>query len=186
MSQLGLTRGMATAIVNVVAADPACQAIIPEYTLWNIGQGAAGSLRNFTNMTAEGMSYLVTEGVSRLGMTPGASQVAKDYWEKQGVDQACTNIAAATAKAIKAGISSGALPRGITGADDCSRRPRSDNNVGAHHSATAVTVVTGQTYVFDWHGTLSRRNPLISRRLSAWLRGDDSRRVLYSLFQGWS
>ncbi|WP_144187076.1 hypothetical protein [Elioraea rosea] len=73
----------------------------------------------------------------------------------------------------------------MTNAWHASRSPTPENNVYAHHSATAVKVQDGKTYVFDWHGTLSLRNPLISRSLAEWKRGNDRFRVLYSVFQGW-
>jgi hypothetical protein len=63
--------------------------------------------------------------------------------------------------------------------------PRPNNQVGAYHSATGVEVGHGRVYVFDWHATLSRGNPLISRSLAEWERGDDRFRVLFSVFQGW-
>ncbi|MCU0984003.1 MAG: hypothetical protein MUC89_03550 [Acetobacteraceae bacterium] len=180
-----MPRSVATAIVKVVADDGECRRFIPEVSPYAIGQKAAGSLRNLTNMTAEGAAWLGMKAVELVGAEPHATRMAKDYWEKQGMDQACTNIADVTSRAINAGIRQGAIPAWVTDAWHASRMPQQDNNVFAYHSATAVKVQDGKVYVFDWHATLSLRNPLISRNLAEWERGHDKYRVLYSVFQGW-
>lgn len=184
MAEQGLTRAMATAIVNCVATDADSRALIPEYSVWSIGQNTAGSLRNLTNMTAMGISNLIDDAAGKLGGS-SFTATARDYWDRQGNTQACTGIANATSAAITKAIRRGSLPSGIVSSDPVTRRPQPDNKVLADHDATGVTVVSGQTYVFDWHGPLSLRNPLISRRLAAWQRGDDEMRVLYSIFRGW-
>ncbi len=180
-----MPRSVASAIVKVVSDSSECRRFIPEVSPYAIGQKAAGSLRNLTNMTAEGISWLGTQVVEGLGGKPDLTKVAKDYWEQQGYDQACTNIADVTERAINAGIRQGSIPQWVTLAWHASRSPSKDNAVFAHHSATAVKVQDGKTYVFDWHATLSLRNPLISRSLAEWERGNDSYRVLFSVFQGW-
>lgn len=180
-----MPRSIATAIVNVVAADGECRRFIPEVSPYAIGQKTAGSLRNLTNMTAEGAAWLGMKAVELAGAEPHATKMAKDYWEKQGMDQACTNIADVTSRAINAGIQRGEIPAWVTEAWHASRMPQQDNAVFAYHSATAVKVQDGKVYVFDWHATLSLRNPLISRKLAEWERGNDKYRALYSVFQGW-
>lgn len=180
-----MPRSLASAIVKVVENDSECRRFIPEVSPFAIGQKAAGSLRNLTNMTAEGMAWLGVRAVEIVGGEPHVTKVAKDYWEKQGIDQACTNIADVTERAINTGIRQGLIPPWATSAWHASRVPSPDNNVIAYHSATAVQVQDGKTYVFDWHATLSLRNPLISRSLKEWERGNDKYRVLYSVFQGW-
>lgn len=180
-----MPRSLASAIVKVVADDSECRRFIPEVSPYAIGQNAAGSLRNLTNMTAEGAAWLGVKAVELVGAEPHATKVAKDYWEKQGMDQACTNIADVTSRAITAAINQGRIPPWATTAWHASRMPSQDNNVFAYHSATAIEVQDGKRYVFDWHGTLSLRNPLISRSLAEWERGNDKYRVLYSVFQGW-
>lgn len=182
-----MPRSAAAAIVKVVTDDNECRRFIPEVSPYAIGQNAAGSLRNLTNMTAEGINYVASQIAMNMGL-PSAQQnllKSKEYWEQQGYDQACTNIADVTERAINAAIGNGTLPQWITKAWHESRVPSPDNNVYAYHSATAVQVGDGKTYVFDWHATLSLRNPLISRSAAEWKRGNDKYRVLYSVFQGW-
>ncbi|WP_137124619.1 hypothetical protein [Roseomonas sp. HF4] len=180
-----LPRSIAVAIVEVVSRDAGCQRLIPEVSPYAIGQNAAGSLRNLTNMTMEGMAWAGMKVVELVGGTPTGSSYAKDYWEQRGMDQSCTGIASATDAAINAAVAKGDLPRWVLGANPISRRPEPGKSVLAHHDATAVTVGDGKTYVFDWHGTLSLRNPLISRSAAEWRKGDDRYRVLFSVFQGW-
>lgn len=180
-----LPRSIAAAIVDVVARDAGCQRLIPVVSPYAVGQNAAGSLRNLTNMSMEGMAWVGMRLVEVAGGTPEATRHAKDYWEKQGMGQSCTAIAAATEAAINAAVGTGDLPRWVRGAASIARRPEPDNAVHAHHDATSVTVGDGKAYVFDWHATLSLRNPLISRSAAEWRKGNDRYRVLFSVFQGW-
>ncbi len=136
-------------------------------------------------MAGEGAAGLGMQLIEAQGGDPHYAKLAKDYWEQQGEEEACTNIADVTSRAINAGIRQGAIPSWVTEAWHASRMPQQDNNVFAYHSATAVKVQDGKVYVFDWHATLSLRNPLISRKLSEWERGNDTYRALYSVFQGW-
>jgi hypothetical protein len=182
---MALSRSIATAIVDVVANDPDCRRFIPEISPYSVGGETAGSLRNLTNMTAEGAAWLGMKAVEATGGKPEASRYAKDYWEKQGTDQACTNIADVSVAAIVAGIRRGKVPSWVVDCWPASRMPSSRNSVFAHHTATAVEVRDGSAYVFDWHATLMLRNPLISRSLSDWERGDDMHRARYSSFLGW-
>jgi hypothetical protein len=173
----GMPRSIAAGIVDVVAQDAECRKLIPVVSGWSVGQRAAGSLRNFTNMTAQALAW--------VGSKTSAGEYARDYWERKGDEQACDKIAVATANAISEGIRRGKLPKWVSRSFDVSRKPLPDNQVAAYHSATGVEVGHGRVYVFDWHGPLTLRCPLISRSLAEWERGDDRYRVLFSNFQGW-
>lgn len=174
----GMPRSVAAGIVDVVAADPAVRRLVPDVSMWSFFQKAAGSARNFAHMSAEGLAW--------TGSWTGPGRVAKDYWEQRGGDLACDKIADATAGALHEAIRRERLPKWVTKSYAVHRRPRPENQVRAFHSATGVEVGHGRVYVFDWHATLTRRCPLISRSLDEWLRGDDTFRVLFSVFQGWA
>lgn len=174
----GMPRSVAAGIVDVVAADAAVRQLVPDVSIWSFFQTAAGSARNFTNMAAEGMAW--------VGSKLEAGQYAKDYWERRGSEQACDKIAEASAIAIQLAIRQERLPKWVTKSYSVHRMPGAENRVRAYHSATGVEVGHGRVYVFDWHATLTRRCPLISRSADEWLRGDDTYRVLFSVFQGWS
>lgn len=180
-----MPRSIASAIVDAVAADPACRQYIPTVSPFFIAQRGAGGLRNFVNMSAEGMAWVGVKAVELARAKPDATKYAKDYWEKQGVDQACTNIAAVTDAAITAAIQRRSIPAWVKAARPVSRVPSRDNHVLADHTATGIDTADGKTYVFDWHATLMLRNPLISRSLAEWERGDDKYRSAFSTFQGW-
>ncbi|WP_144187075.1 hypothetical protein [Elioraea rosea] len=104
-----MPRSLASAIVKVVSDDAECRRFIPEVSPYAIGQNAAGSLRNLTNMTAEGINYVASQIAMNIGLRGAKENLekSKEYWEKQGYDQACTNIADVTERAIKAGITQG-------------------------------------------------------------------------------
>lgn len=180
-----MPRSVAVAIVEVVSRDAGCRGVIPEVSPYFVGQQAAGSLRNLTNMAAEGAAWVGMKVVEAVGGQPSATAAAKDYWENQGTLQSCTTIANRTSEAITQAIGKRELPRWVRSSIPVSRAPSRENNVLAHHDATGIEVGNGKWYVFDWHGPLSLRNPLISRSLDEWKRGDDRYRVLFSVFQGW-
>lgn len=180
-----MPRSIAAAIVQVVADDAECRRFIPEVSPFFLAQRGAGGLRNFVNMSAEGAAWVGVKAVELVGAKPDATKYAKDYWEKQGVDQACTNIAAVTDAAISAAIQRKRIPQWVKAARPVSRVPSRDNHVLADHTATGIDTADGKTYVFDWHATLMLRNPLISRSLAEWERGDDHYRSAFSTFQGW-
>lgn len=184
-----LTRAIAAAIVDVVVADPACRRVIPDVSFYNVGQQAAGGLRNAVNMLREYSAQVDYEWAqASRKASPAEVKAAKRHWEQvqaEGYSLACTNVADVTQRAISAAIGSGALSQGLTKAAQVDRFPRQDNNVVFYHSAAAVYLTSGKGYVFDWHKTLSLRNPLISRSVEEWIRGDDDFRVLFGVFQGW-
>lgn len=173
----GMPRSIAAGIVEVVDQDAECGKLIPRVSGWSVAQTGAGGLRNFANMAAEGLAW--------VGSKSEAGRYAKDYWERRGAEQACDKVAGVTTNAINEAIRRGKLPKWVTRAVGVDRVPSADNSVIAYHSATGIEVGHGRVYVFDWHATLARRNPLISRSREEWLRGDDRYRVLFSVFQGW-
>jgi hypothetical protein len=180
-----MPRSIAAAIVDAVAADAACRQYIPTVSPFFLAQRGAGGLRNFVNMSAEGAAWVGVKAVELVHAKPDATQYAKDYWEKQGVDQACTNIADVTDKAITLAIQQKRIPQWVTAARPVSRSPSKTNHVLAEHTATGVQTADGKVYVFDWHATLMLRNPLISRSLDEWQSGNDPYRSAFSTFQGW-
>lgn len=204
-SEQRMTRSIAAAIVDVVADDSACRAAIPEFSPFWIAQNAAGGLRNLVNMTAEGAAWLGEQWVNEAGRddrfqlgtgrkpkpigevdtTSSSTAYAKEYWRRQGAAQDCVKIGDVTQAAINRAIKEGRLSEWVSKAWRADRNPAKDNHVALYHSATAVETADGMTYVFDWHATLSLRNPLISRSLVEWERGDDRYRVMFSVFQGW-
>lgn len=180
-----MPRSIAAAIVNVVAADANCRKYIPTVSPFSIAQRGAGGFRNLVNMSSEGVAWLGVKAVELAGGKPDATQRFKDHWETQGVDQACTNIAKVTDFAITAAIARKQIPDWVKAARPVSRCPARDNHVLADHTATGIDTADGKTYVFDWHATLMLRNPLISRSLAEWERGNDKFRSAFSTFQGW-
>lgn len=180
-----MPRSIAAAIVDVVAGDAECRQYIPTVSPFFLAQRGAGGLRNFVNMSAEGASWVGVKAVELLGGKPDATQRLKDRREKLGADQACTNIAHVTDKAISLGIQQKRIPQWVVAVRPVSREPSKGNHVLADHTATGVQTADGKVYVFDWHATLMLRNPLISRSLDEWQRGDDRYRSAFSTFQGW-
>ena len=185
MVHQSMPRSTAAAIIEVVAQDDLCRQLIPGVSPFSIAQSGAGGFRNLVNMTAEGLAWLGVSAVEWSEGTPSATRVAKEYWEKQGVDQACTSIGAATEKAINSAVARQLLPEGVKAARTVDRSPAKDNDVFAFHTATGIDTTSGKTYVFDWHATLMLRNPMISRSVAEWQRGDNRFRSAFSTFQGW-
>jgi hypothetical protein len=187
-----LTRAIAAAIVDVVAADPACRRLIPDVSLYNAAQQAAGGLRNAVNMLFEARAKQFYEELNarpQSEVSAGQIAAARHQWQwvqAEGYAEACTGIVDVTQRAINAAIRNGTLSQGVMKAVQVDRFPKKDNNVVFYHSATAVYLANDKGYVFDWHKTLSLRNPLISRSVAEWTRGDDDFRVLFGVFQGWA
>ncbi len=180
-----MPRSIAAAIVQVVAEDAECRRVIPVVSPYNFMQRAAGGTRNLVNMTAEGTADFLVDATRFLHMQPSATKALRSRLEKVGEDEACTNVADVTKRAINAAIQAKRIQPWVTEAWTCDRSPGPNNNIIAYHSATAVKTGNSKTYVFDWHATLMLRNPLISRSLEEWTRGDDRYRSAFSTFQGW-
>ncbi|WP_424810986.1 hypothetical protein [Roseococcus sp. YIM B11640] len=183
-----MTRSIAASVIEVVAADAECRKFIPVVSGWSVAQRGAGGFRNLVNMTGEGIADTAMDITRFFRMTPERTKAWRDEWTKVGEDQACTNIADVTKRAILAGIKRGTLSHWIADSWRLDREPSptdASNHVIAYHSATAVQTHDKKTYVFDWHATLMLRNPLISRSADEWLKGNDHFRSAYSTFQGW-
>jgi hypothetical protein len=109
------------------------------------------------------------------------------------MDEACTAVGQVTDRAISAAIAGQKLPRWVTESRMVDRNPK-PGTWGTHHTATSVKVMDGKQYVFDWQSTLMLRDPLISllrdplisRSLDEWRNYNDTYRVAFHAFQGWS
>jgi hypothetical protein len=205
----GMPRSIATAIVNTVANDIACKAVIPNASGYNVAMRLAGFTRNKVNqsmeMTLAGLPDLLegakdlTNALSNpvgaitnkiMGVAPPPRQVPADlfreerqFWEKKGLAESCTEIANATFRAIEKHAGKGRMTW-VTSAGPIDRYPTKGGPI-AYHTATFVTVGDGRRYVFDWHATLLIGNPVIYRNTEDFVAGRDGRAALYSMFRGW-
>jgi len=179
-----MPRSIAAAIVDVVAADPGCQAIVPEYSIYNFGQKLAGGLRNMTNESMYAIAVFDRKFIQFFGGKPVDTANAERYLDDKQWNEACTQVGIVTSRAITAAISGGKLPKWVTDAGTVDRNPKA-NTWGTFHTATGITVGNGKTYVFDWQSMLMLRNPLISRSVDEWKNYNDTYRVPFSTFWGW-
>jgi hypothetical protein len=144
---MALSKETADVIVRAVMADGPCQkAISPNPTLEAINYyssplvsaalqfgGLAGSVRN---------AAMMVTGV-------GAGEPDFDA-------RICVGIAAVTVAAINRVIKAGLLPL-VHACAPCHRV-----HWGTHHQATWIAMKDDSQYVFDWHATLSARDPIVS------------------------
>ncbi len=180
-----LPRRIAAAIIDVVAADPSCRRIIPEVSVYAFGQKLAGGLRNMTNESLYFLALFDRKVIEFVGAKPVDTLNAEKYLDQKQMDEACTAVGQATDRAISAAIAAQTLPRWVTESRAVDRNPK-PGTWGTHHTATSVKVMDGKQYVFDWQSTLMLRDPLISRSLDEWRNYNDTYRVPFHAFQGWS
>ncbi len=131
----------AQAIVNLVANDVCCRAVIkgPNNALFRY-TGQSGRIRNFANAVSESFGLLGPEDVQRV------SCIGISATTSQAVNQAGTRMAGI--RKVKA-----ILPN-VTNAIQCSRVIN-----GWHHHGCRVVMKDGTDYVFDWWRTMDPRNP---------------------------
>jgi len=178
----GLSRGMADAIVAAVRHDPQCAEVMPKVSAFKFFTPArhAGTARNALNNAAANLAAVEGRAFRALGFQK-AGKVIEDYWDVIGSKEACTGIAAITAKALS-------RVRGQRGYEfliDAGAIDRMPTHL-AHdfHTATAVTVEGNRVYVFDWHSTLDLGNPLIFQSSDAFQA--DGPCSKYTQFWGWA
>jgi hypothetical protein len=179
-----MPRSIAAAIVDVVWSDPECRRIIPEVSIYNVGQNTAGGLRNMTNEVLYGIASFDRKFIEFFGGKPVDTRNAENYLDNKQWDEACTNVGRVTSIALSAAIVNHKLPKWVTMASTVDRCPK-PGVWGTFHTATSVTVEDGKEYVFDWQSILMLRNPLISRSAAEWKNYNDTYRVPFSVFQGW-
>ena len=133
----GLTRGVAAMIVDAVVKDKESQRVMPPAgSILPKSWGVSGSIRNILIMGPNLYNPFYT----------GPTTAEESY--------VCTGISDITVIAIKAARISdvkrvGTVSRG------------SATGVTTEHTATLVELTSGRSFVFDWHATLDRDNPLI-------------------------
>lgn len=154
---MSLTVAAAKNVVEVVARDPVCRAVIdPPDSFKFLGRlHIAGSTRNVA---------LILAGVD----------MQKD---SLAVRVKCTGIVERTTWAISLARVKGSVP-GI-------RSSHGKHRIcwGVHHDGTLVNMMDGTSYVFDWFPTLDRTNPIIYHE-KAWL--EDEGGVEFRDFAGFS
>jgi hypothetical protein len=158
--ELALTRSVAAQIVETVEKDAECKKRIPKvYGARVLGNlGIAGSLRNLAN--------------PKMFVVPNYQPTQEES------DLACTGIAEATSKALNARAKK-EVSFPVAKSDSVSRESQV---LGVHHTATSVTLRTGESFVFDWHATLMIGNPMIHPSVDAWMHDVDG--ILYSQWTG--
>lgn len=172
----GLTREMADAIVKAVQNDAECRVLLPRVNLFQFFApvGHAGTARNYANAWMESATGIVHAGLPDERARREERRVVSD-------DQACTGVAAATARALGR-IAGKPGYEFLTAAGTVDRMP--NNPARDYHTATEVTVASGKSYVFDWHSTLDIGNPLIFASPAAFKAGQNP--VKYAHFWGWT
>jgi hypothetical protein len=168
---MALTRQTASAIVDVVAADPRCQHQIKSvFALVPGGQGGAtrnmgmATLNGVSSLADEGMKWLVNRRPDFSSSWLGQYLLSRDLTifdpsDPSTAQYLCTGIAEATLDAIRAATAkkAAALAK-VASADVVSRSEPFE------HSATLVVSADGGEYVFDWWKTLHPWCPMIYRR----------------------
>ncbi|HEY9024810.1 MAG TPA: hypothetical protein VIP05_10940 [Burkholderiaceae bacterium] len=174
-----LTRGMADRIVTAVLHDPVCRTRLPATSGFKVFGGIhqAGTARNLVNASAQSLAFADRKLSQFVGHDLGPG--IEDYWDQVGSDEACTGVAAVTAKALSKtlGLRDYEFLLDARTIDRFPTDPAHD-----FHTATAVTVTGDHVFVFDWHSTLALGNPLIFPSDTAFRNGGPS--VLYSAFWG--
>jgi len=133
----GLTRGVAAAIVAAVVKDKASLRVMPPAgSILPKSWGASGSIRNILIM-----------GPNLFNPLYKGPTTAEEAF-------VCTGISDITVIAITA-----AKIPGVKRVSTISRG--STTGVSIEHTATRVELTSGRSFVFDWHATLDRDNPLI-------------------------
>jgi hypothetical protein len=135
--ETGLSRGTAALIVAAVEKDKESKRVMPRTgSVLPKSWGVSGGIRNI------------------LIMGPGLFNPFNQGPTTEEEAFVCTGIADITSAAINAaGI--GAVKR----ASPISRG--SHTGVSVEHTATRIDLGSGRSFVFDWHATLDRDNPLI-------------------------
>lgn len=161
---MALTKSQATAIVDVVAADP--------ISILRIEKSSADPLT--ARMVPESL------GISGAMRNWGFVAIGADSSDPAVAMFVCTGIAEATSTAIEQAKAAkpGSLP-GVKSAGQVSRV----GTLGTDHTATLITMDDGSEYVFDWHATLNPRNPMISKK-SDWMRSSGG--TTYFHFAGYA
>jgi hypothetical protein len=137
---MALSWNSAKGIVDVVAADVCCQAVINDPLAWGGSFWLAGTIRNLALI---------------LGQV-----------DKNDLDRiSCIGISMTTAEVLQAALTRGsagmkAKLSNVRNVSTCGRI----SSYGVHHHATWIVMKDMTEYVFDWHPTLNTRNPIISRR----------------------
>ena len=131
-------------IIDVVRADPCCQAVINDPLAWGEGLWLAGSIRNIA-LILGGMYEADRESFDRVS---------------------CVGISKNTAEAVNFASARGTklLPT-VRNSSICHRVLHK-----VHHNGTWIVMTDRTEYVFDWHATLNIRNPVISTRKD-WTKG---------------
>ncbi len=133
----GLTRGVAASIVAAVVKDKESQRVMPPTgSILPKAWGVSGGIRNILIMGPNLFNPFYAGPTS----------------EEESL--VCTGISDITAAAIKA-----ARISGVRNAEPVSRGKAT--GVKVEHTATRVELTSGRSFVFDWHATLDRDNPLI-------------------------
>lgn len=142
-----LTFLQASNIIEIVSADSQCR--------WRVNMDYSNK-KDFFKYIPD--SFGISGSLRNIWMME--QQV--DVTDPENAAIVCTGIAEATSKAINEMMSR--KLKGIRSADEISRESP------ASHTATLITTVKGDKYVFDWHSTLNLRNPLITAEKD-WVRG---------------
>lgn len=135
--ETGLSRGIAAAIVAAVDNDKESKRVMPDTgSILPKSWGASGSIRNM------------------LIIGPG---LFNPFYSAPTTDEeayVCTGIANITSAAVQA-----AKIASVRGATSISRGKAT--GLAIEHTATRIDLTNGRSFVFDWHATLDRDNPLI-------------------------
>ena len=163
-----LSRGLALAIVNVIAADPECKRRISSglASVMPSGLGWTGSVRNYGFALKETYKAIFSGGYSAQ---PTAEQD----------DLVCYGIRDATIEALEKALKKAKGDDTLAAISAVSYVVRDEPIV---HTATLITVAKQWKYVFDWHATLETRNPMIYPSEKAFMENRD--RVVFSSFTG--
>lgn len=137
-----LTRSTSAAIVDVVASDPMCRAVIEDPVTISVFRNLrlAGGIRNLA---------LILAGLDNTDpLLQRVSCVGISIRTAQAIYEAGTRYAATIGRPAK-------IP-------EVSHAIRASRVVhGIHHHSTRVFMTDGTDYVFDWHPTLDLRNPVL-------------------------
>jgi len=137
-----LTRGLAKAIVDVIAIDKEAQRRIDSALAYIIPDsfGGAGGVRNF--------------GFALIETYTGNGQPTKEQ-----DSLVCYGIAEYTYELINKAIAKSKQESMLRTIKKASYINRDLYNIA--HQATLITFQDGTEVVFDWHATLNSKNPLI-------------------------
>ena len=165
-----LSRGLAVAIVNVVASDPECRRRIDSAlaTVLPDSWGIAGGTRNF--------AYAFVGTYASLAQGKYSAQPTKEQ-----DDLVCYGIRDATIEALQKAIKKAGPSDSIKSISDVDYAIR-DNPIV--HTATKIVIAKGSEYIFDWHATLNTKNPIIYPSEKDFEANKNS--VVFSSFTGFS